>query len=308
MNAFAHRLPARLAAVILLALTPYVLAAQEASRPDSLSYDFVMGIMSAGYGLMGELRVGQVGERFPVELLPAGSEILGSVSSAQGSMTIVRVLQPPRAALSALEDRLTAGGWSRPAPPPSGEYRNVFEPSEQRTIGGYSRQGFCKGQEGLMPFSVRPPGRTGREAPALPGARPATLQATLLRIQHTPPGESSMCSPRPLRMAIAAYLPELTLRAPIGMEVDARGSSYSNDSQGSEATITGALNAAEIAAHYGAQIREAGWELVGESADTLAASQTWRIQNQNGRWRAVFSVIAVADSPVRHAELRISRY
>lgn len=66
------------------------------------------------------------------------------------------------------------------------------------------------------------------------------------------------------------------------------------------------LRPAELVAHYGAQLRAAGWAPRTESPGADVSAQTWRIEDRRGNaWVGLLLAIAVPDSDDREVLFRV---
>lgn len=262
------------ALALMLALTSAV-SAQSRTVPEEL----VIGLLG-GRGGVANIEIGTLPQGFPADLrLPAGARVAGGMSTARASATAVVVVPDDAANVRAvMESQLAQDGWgtrqSRSAS--IGFQRPGFQPGASERPGAGA---FCKAGANLQVTAI-----------------PHESNVTLLRLDFVAPSPSRANCDMPA-VGATAFLPRFT--SPEGTRMERSGTGGSDDGAEAHATLDSPLSAAELLAHYGAQLQEAGWiaKAAGGSTDTRV--QDWTTTRDGIRWFGTLSVTAVPNSRMR---------
>jgi hypothetical protein len=122
---------------------------------------------------------------------------------------------------------------------------------------------------------------------------PAVLRVTINRSTS-----GDLCSPSPYGgdSMTAGILP--ALQPPPGAQLRSSGGGGGGNYVSAEAEIQASLPAAELAAHYSAQLAAAGWEQLDASSAAAVEWSAWRLRDaQDVPWTATFYIVQKGDSP-----------
>ncbi|HEY2163316.1 MAG TPA: hypothetical protein VGH04_04965 [Gemmatimonadaceae bacterium] len=249
-------------AFIASAAVPAGARAQEPRRlaePDSVPLELAAALVSAGgFGAEPQILVGSVPEWIAPRLfVPAGARVLGS---AFLGTTIVAVVTLPSASDLILADvrrGLLQKGWT-PAPPTPMYSGGGFRPASMSVPSSpFARDVLCSDQQVMTATATR---RRGV-------ATDITLRIT------TSPGYSPCHPVQPYQPAVRSTMP--TLFNPVGvtegMSMECNSSMVG--STGTSATYRTPMAADVLLDHYGKQMTDSGWTVVGERASI--SGRTW---------------------------------
>lgn len=288
------------AALVTVALLAAPLAPCDAqSSSDVVPRDLAVALLG-GDGVSGrsgavQLRVGEAAPRLPASVLPDDGLLLGSATYPDRSTTVVVLVQRPDDALAAVEQRLTAAGWTLP---PAWPRADALDREERGFVSAPRERnrppGFCHGSEHLVPSVERWSG--GR---------------TLLRLHLSHAAEYSLCNPRDethVRMLTAADSVVPILAVPSGTEVRMRSSGGGGDTRDVRVALRTALTVPELLEHFGAQMVAQRWTKAAEAAQPAVGTQLWRRLDGGGRlWFATLTVVDRPDGTGRDAALLMTR-
>ncbi|HYD53377.1 MAG TPA: hypothetical protein VEA99_12140 [Gemmatimonadaceae bacterium] len=279
-------------AFLLLAvssLSAAALAAQQRDRqPDSIPTELAVALMSSEYGGHSGggvplFTVGRAPERFPATLVPPGPArvVGGTWDGASGAIIVTYPTREPVAVLRARE-ALIAAGWKPPEPSDEGGFvvTSIFAGNDL----------LCRDDQAVMLQPAHPPG------------------ASAARITFRE-GAGSLCSHRRrmMRGPFRAALRLPALRPPAGAMAAGSGSSTGDDRIETSTRLTAAQSAAELLAHYGAQLEAAGWKGGSPAHAAEAAVQPFSAVDSTGaEWRGAIVAISAAGAE-REVSLRMSR-
>lgn len=269
--------------LVLAVLLPVTSAAAQAGQQPTVPVELVRALLP-GWGPEGEqapeILVGRLPEAVSRILeLPPGARPVGSVVYRTSSTNIVAV---PRAAEVAeqLEQRLLDSGWVRAPRMGQGgfEARSVGEPVH-----------LCRGEETTLGVSTaRGVGEDG-----------------YLRIYHITEMRQSPCYRMDRLRGPWLQAPLPSLRPPPGVPARGGGTSGSSERVESVVFLTTDLTAAELLAHYAAQLRQHGWTALDEAVSAGIAVQTWRFTDEEGKaWHATLLAVELLEGRQREMVLR----
>jgi hypothetical protein len=231
------------------------------AEPDSIPLELAAALVSAGgFGGEPQILVGSVPEWIaPRVFVPPGGRVLGS---AFLGTTIVAVMTMPSASDSILADvrrGLVQKGWT-PAPPPPVYSGGGFRPATMSVPSSpFARDVLCNDQQVITATATR---RRGV-------ATDITLRIT------TSPGYSPCHPVQPYQSAVRSPMP--TLFNPVGvseMGMNMECSAFMVSSTGTSATYRTPMTADALLDHYGKQLSDSGWTVVGERASISGRSWT----------------------------------
>jgi hypothetical protein len=228
--------------------------------------------------------------------LPSGARVIGGLKHPRGATAVISMPVSPEEALAGYGAQLElASGWRRvdqqEQPPPRSAF--VSTGVADRTVV------LCGPGGVLRPFAV--PRREG---------------GSYLRLNFDQGGGAgSPCSrSTPAREIAADDVPFPSMQPLPGSTTrgHASGSSSSSGDGVTErswaAYIEASAGPAEIAAHYAAEMRRAGWTVDAPAATPGVAAVTAETRDAQGQaWRGVLTVVARPGSQ-REAQLRVMRW
>ena len=279
------RTSATLAAAALAALTAAApVTAQEQELPREL-----VSVLLSDYGGEGEPRilVGQLPDGFPREGVPEGARVVGSVvHSPKRSMVVLAVRTSQSEAMAAIERALMATGrWER--------HR------------GQGQRGFVSGGVAATPPLCGPDGAT-----VWMSCTRGQDGTSYVRINYTGDG-MSMCAAELRRAETVSMMstdegPIPALYAPPGAKPGRTGFGGGLGLSEASTTLETSLSPAELVAHYGPQVEQAGWTPLGPAAAAgPLATRMFRITDDKGRtWLGLLSAVAWPDTQKREMGFR----
>jgi hypothetical protein len=221
-----------------------------------------------------DLRVGMAPDDLPSGLVPANARILGSLVRSHGSTVVAVVPEAPDEALASYRANRASEGWE----PPPMEQRGGFLPTSVALPTGFCREGAF--------LSV--------------GARPWDESGTLLRITTSRDPRRTPCDPEMRRLARhpEERMPIPALIAPVGAVQGGVSGSGGSDHTESSTWVESRLTAAELSAHYVAQLQREGWKIEdGLAGETLAVHRLRAHDDEGREWVGVLVATAVSETP-----------
>jgi hypothetical protein len=246
------------------------------SQPEMIPRDLVVALITFGPGSGAtNLQVGKVPEDAPPELVPPGSQIVGSMTQFDNMVIVLGMPEAPDSAIGTMEARLLTSGWTRPPAPPVRNMPRGFVSSDYVTMGPGGAPGYlCKGDESVNLSSMY-----------------RAAGGSLLKLNYNRGGRYPMCRQQQRDETIVRSpfdeAPVPILRAPPGAMMTSGGGGMSGSSDG--VTVRGRLSTrlkpAEAVAHYDTQMKAAGWSPLGDGAvDFMAARRYQKKDERNRNW------------------------
>ena len=287
--------PLRAAVLSLLAGLAVAPDAAAQDRGGTVPEEFVRA-MFAGFGDQTEVVVGRLPEGIPRAELPAGARVIGGLRHPRGATAVIAMPVSPDDALAAYGAQLElASGWRRVGQQEQPPSRSAFVSTTvvERTLV------LCGPGGVLRPVAI--PRREG---------------GSYLRLTFDQGGGAgSPCSRgTPAREAVEDDVPFPSMQ-PLPGSMTRGHASGSSSSSGEGVTerswaayIEASAGTADIAAHYAAEMRRAGWTVDAPAATPGVAAVTAETRDAQGRaWRGVLTVVAKPGSQ-REAQLRVMRW
>ena len=272
-------------------------APSQRTQPDLIPRDLALALISYGAGTAGgaDLRVGKVPDDIPPELVPPGVELLGSMSQYDQVIIVFGAREAPDSAISAMESRLLAAGWTRPP-----------APAPRQIPRGFVAADFTSGTAGVPSFLCH-----GDQMVNL-ASMYRNSGGSILKVNFNRGAQYSTCRQRTEENYRSPYeeAPLPTLRAPAReMSTGGGGMSSSGNNQFTLSTqLSTRLKPAEVVAHYDTQMRAAGWAPVGDGALDFLAGRTYQKKDEKGRtWSATLYSIKSPEALEQEVALRLSR-
>lgn len=226
------------------------------------------------------LLVGQLPELLPVPLpLPEDSTIVGTLLRGPYGLTVfLDAPLSPDAVRTFFRERLTAAGWTLPAPnrhmPRAGGFLHVAGADGERLL-------FCQGPRG--------PALWLQADPATAGRTPVQLEL-VTDARHTP------CAPQQRAPDPWAALPPLA--APPSAQQFPEGCGSSSDMVYTHARLRTDLDLAAVAAYYTTQLEQAGWRRADAGEAGPLAWSGWAFQQADGQdWQGLLTILARPGRP-----------
>lgn len=225
-----------------------------------------------------QLLVGHLPDHLPVPLpVPAGSRIVGTLLRGHHGLTIfLDAPLPPEELRTFFRERLTADGWTTPAPnqhlPRAGGFLPAAAPDRERLL-------FCQGPRG----------------PALwLQADPATDGQPPVRLELVTDARQTPCAPQQGAPGLWQTLPPLT--APPRAQLLSEGGGSSNDMVHTHAKLRTDRELAAVATHYVTQLEQAGWRRTDAGEAGPCAWSAWRFQDADGQdGQGLLTIVARPD-------------
>ena len=283
----------------LIAATP--LAGQAADQNQPIPRELALALLNFGPGMSGgpDILVGRAPDDIPPELVPPDLEVLGSTTRFESAVIVLAARQQPDSATSAYEARLIAAGWTKPPIPPMRPMRGFvaadafagqFEPPA----------GICRDKEYATYASWYR--RNG---------------GSIVKVTYNRGAQYSPCTAaRQQQQSVTTYrspydeAPVPVLRAPFGAMSNRGGGMSSSGTDGFSiyTQLTTRMKPPEVVAHYDKQMRDQGWNSLGEGAVPLLAAHTYTKKDDQGRsWTGVLFSVAFPDSTKQDVTLRLVR-
>lgn len=269
--------------------------------------------------------VGRLPENLPFEVpIPGEFTLLGSVASepSRSRPTIEVLLDTNLTAERVREvyrELLTASGWSeeRRVPDPGGFVRGPHgflmslrrslprsfrrrQVSDLRNVSAHFRL-VARKQTLLVSADERPGAPTDVRLTLIAGRNPSRFprrgdpEAWSVLPMLTPPGDARRSGER---RSLGVLAPPFDARRSGG---NPSGSGWEPDGAYSFAAIETGLDLDAVAAHYAAQLSEAGWTLSAEGSSGPQAWSTWTFADTQGQpWVGAFTTLQLPETPRRH--------
>ncbi len=215
--------------------------------------------------------IGKLPDDLPVEVpMPEGARIVASVQQPQPfTQIILDVPMTPEEITAFYAKALSGKGW-QPAPQvsPGGGFVGPADVVER----------YCS-KEGEAYVEIWSQERAGGP--------------TDVRLNLTAPADSHMCQeqgPQSMDQGMS-LIP--SLKAPSGAQMTGGGAGSSGDGSAYSSTdMETSLTAEELLAHYNAQLKEAGWELVDQGLTDVVGWSTWKLKDKDGKaWGGTLMVM-----------------
>jgi len=263
-------------------------------QSDMIPRELALALLNFGPGMSGgDIRVGKAADDTPVELIPPGAQVLGSMVQFESSIIVLGVAQPPDSAIALMESRLLAMGWTKP-PVPRGRSRGGFV-GPDLTAGVYVAPDIvCRGEEFVMLSGTYR--RSG---------------GSILKVSYNRNSRNSMCrAQQDIYRPPYEDAPIPTLRAPAGSMTIGGSSmgSSGNDQVTLSTRLSTRLEPDSVVAHYDVQMRAAGWTTLSEGSVAFVSAHVYRTKDDKGRnWMATLVAIGQPDAPEMDVMLRLLR-
>jgi hypothetical protein len=289
-------------AQLVFFLTPVLVSAQPrgkaADSQEPIPRELALALLNLGPGIAGggaDILVGRAPDDAPPDLIPPGSQVLGSTTQFENMVIVFAAPQPPDSAISTYEAHLLRAGWMKPPTPPRPALRG-FVPADAG-LGSYDQPDIvCRGDSFVM-FAA-----SYRRTPG-----------SLVKVTYNRGSRYSMCR---MRQDVTTYrspfdeAPVPVLRAPFG--------SITNDAGGMNATgptslsfstrLSTRLKVPEVVAHYDKQMRDQGWTSIADGALQFLAAHTYRKNDDQGRpWAGTLFSVTLPDSLQQSVTLQLTR-
>ena len=297
--------PIRRSFVLAAAIfAPALTVAQAPTRPpepqDPIPRELAMALINLGPGMAGtaDIRIGKAPDDVPLELMPPGLTILGSMTQFENAVIVLSSPQQPDSAIAALEKHLLSASWTKPPAPPVRQQQRGFVSADVGQFNYTQPDMVCKGDEFVMMSAMYR--RSGGSILKLSYNRGQRYSACKTR--EDPAGYRSPYDEAPIPL----------LRAPQGsMPANDGGggmSSVSSNAMTLSTRLRTRLKAVEVATHYDKQMREQGWAPISDGAVEIVAARTYRKNDEKNRaWTAVLVSITVPDGTDQDVSLRLAR-
>jgi len=228
---------------------------------------------------------------YPTELVPSGAQVLGGslldVRDALSLQALSGVFAMPSGtdARVAVRAMLTTAGYAVRVG--SQTARGGFV----QTAGTDEPEAWCKGSSTVLAAPVDS---------ANTSVYAITVMGTLLGEQECSPAGDADISSHGLPQEIPSLAP------PSGATWEGGGQSWGGQRATTEARLRTTMSAAQVVAHYSAQLQRAGWSPTGAAAAVDgSALQRFAFQSGGVRWRATLIAMTVDDD--MEVELRFIR-
>jgi hypothetical protein len=259
------------ATAIALAL-PLTLAAQQ---PDAAPVPRELALALLGFAEYSQskptITIGMAPVAYVTAAIPRMARVLGGARypSRRGenerSTTILVMRETPDSALAIMSAHLERAGWR---PPPAPDWDNQGFALIGPTMPGHIIS-YC-GDSSVITASIVDDDGNG----------------SIVRLGSHRPLRNTMCDPEFRERFMSrggrdgVRLP--TLRPPSGASGVGGGSCGGGDSRSANAEMQSLLSAADMVAHYAAQLREQGWTLGNRATEGDLSVQTARRTDENG--------------------------
>ena len=255
------------------------------SASSSLPADLVTALL-AGPGSVGgsaiKYYVGAPPPGWPSALLPAPPAVIVGGRQGTPQLTAVFADSTVRLPLSAYVKRIEDAGWTKPAADNAAGFQRED-----------ARYGFWCSDSARVTASL------------VPGVGSmAYVRVTYLPMPRgtcvpTPGGSADRSRPSLLTLPV--------LRPPAGARFTmSGGGSSSNSLQSNARLIDATIDAAQVLAHYSAQLTAAGWRAFAPALDTTLVAQLFEARDDSGTtWRG--TLLVVPNGTTRDVTLMMSR-
>lgn len=291
---------ARWLAGLLLVLTPAAVTSQPRGKTseEPIPRELALALLNLGPGMAGgggDILVGRAPDDVPPELIPPGTQVLGSTTQFENMVIIVAAPQPPDSAVAAYEAHLLGSGWSKPPAPPRPALRGFV--AADAAQGGFEQPDIvCRGDSFVMY-----------------AASYRRMSGSLVKVTYNRGSRYSMCR---MRQDVTTYrspyeeAPIPVLRAPFGTTMtEGGGMSATNSNSFSLSTrLSTRLKVGEIVDHYDKQMRDQGWASITDGTLPFIAAHTYRKQDAQGRtWAGTLFSLVLPDTLQQSVTLQLMR-
>jgi hypothetical protein len=294
-----HRMVGRYLAAVTIAM-PVLAAAQpgtkSAESQEMIPRELAVALLSYSPSMVpNDIRVGKAPDDIPPELVPAGLQVLGSMTQFESSVIVLVAPQPPDSAIALIQNGLLGIGWTRP-PIPQTRPRSGFVPANDLS-GAYERPEIVCRADAFASFTSAYR-RSGGSIVKISYNRGARFSAC-----KAPPDANTYRSPM-------EDAPIPTLRAPAG-SITANGGAGMNGSMNNvtvSTRLSTRLKPGEVVAHYDTQMISAGWTSLTEGAADNVVVHNYRKKDDKDRiWTATLLSMVVPDAMEQDVSLRLTR-
>ncbi|HUQ83147.1 MAG TPA: hypothetical protein VM076_18490 [Gemmatimonadaceae bacterium] len=285
-----------------VSVLPLAMFAQVPNRPaesqEPVPRELVLALLNLGPGMGGgaDIRVGKAPDDTPPELIPPGVEILGSTFQFENMVLVLAAKQQPDSAISSIEAKLLAAGWTKP-PTPASRAARGFVPADYGMVNYSPPDMLCQGNAFVtMAGTYR---RTGGSIIKLSYNRGQQYSACKARTDVAVARSSNPYDDAPIPL----------LRAPQGSIVgtDVQSMGMSSNTITISTHLKTRLKVGEVSAHYDKQMREQGWTPISDGAVEIVAGRNYRKTDEKSRtWTAVLISMSSADAGEQDALMRLT--
>lgn len=287
-----------------VSFSPLAMFAQVPSRPvesqEPIPRELALALLNLGPGMGGgaDIRVGKAPDDAPPELIPPGVEILGSTTQFENMVIVLASKQQPDSAISSIEAKLLASGWTKPPIPVSRQPRG-FVPADIGLSNYSPPDMLCQGDAFVtMSGTYR---RTAGSVIKLSYNRGQRYSACKARSEVTTVRASNPYEDAPIPL----------LRAPQGSISGSDGSSSGMSMSPNTITMgthfKTRLKASEVSAHYDKQMREQGWTPIADGGAEIVAARSYRKTDEKNRsWTAMLIAMNAPDAGEQDVFLRMN--
>jgi hypothetical protein len=247
---------------------------QSMNAADSVPQNLLLRLLSQPFRVGGQVQIeqGRLPAQFPVDLIPAQSQVVASIVYGQDATTVLLdVAQSPEQIEAFYQQQLLKTDWKNQVEIEALQ-RNGFM-SSRKDSGSSIAEDFCKGQQTLSLWI---------------SSNPTQNVPTPVRLILSQ-GTSSSCR----NLAASRFqVPLPGLFAPPSTEVSLTGGGGGEVDYQSSMTLQTQLDSQAIATHYETQLQQAGWtRRAGGQTNPLLWS-LWTFQDAQGQsWQGMFSLI-----------------
>ena len=286
---------------VIVSLTPAITIAQptakKADAQEPIPRELALALLNIGpnmSGAGGDILVGKAPDDLPPELIPPGSQVLGSTTQFESLVVVLAMPQAPDSASTLYEAHLLKSAWTKPPSMPRSAMRG-FVPSDASQMGFQAPDILCHGDANVLFVAAY-----------------RRMGGSLVKVTYNRGGRYSMCRERTETSYRSPFdeAPVPLLRAPVGaMSFDGSGISSSGPTSFSLSTRLGTrLSVSEVVAHYDKQMRDQGWTSVADGALPFLAGHSYRKSDDQGRaWSGMLFSMLLPDSAQQSVTLALTR-
>lgn len=234
-----------------------------AQSADSVPRELALALLRGPGGGV-QLFVGATPERYPFELAPVSSRLLGAAQrDRQSTVVYVSTLEPETARRS-WESQLTAAGWQRPRGYSPGPTAGFISSASPVVVPGFCNAGVFASLTANVRFSG----------------------GSTLIVSYTEPSMQSICSarssPSPQFSVTRDTIPLPALNPPQDLSVVGFGGATGIDFWEQQARVSGTTTVATILEHYARQLQAANWVPSDVARTDATAAQSFRKRLTDG--------------------------